>query len=210
MYAQISGGEVIRVIKSPVELEVGGKKHPRHIFLRWSKPKLAAIGIYPYRENRTDSRYYHTGQLTYEIGDEVVGSYETKERDPAQLKKGMIEKTRTIASSLLSRDDWMSIRESEGGTPMPDEIKIYRSEIRLESNTKELEIDALITLGDVMEYENRKYTEVRKEEHSDNKGNVTYGPETYTSNREINMVTHYEAIDPSVEVNPSFVSLTLG
>ena len=206
MYAQISGGEVIRVIKSPVELEVGGKKHPRHIFLRWSKPKLAAIGIYPYRENRTDSRYYHTGQLTYEIGeDEVVGTYAKISKDVDALKKQMLDNVKQIASSLLVRDDWMAVRASEGGTAIPDVIKAYRVAIRQESNDKEAEIAALTTLTEVITYQNCPYMETRKEEITADDGTVSYG-DNYESERHLDLSSHYFAEDP-MEDDPAFISL---
>jgi hypothetical protein len=206
MYAQISGGEVIRVIKSPVELEVGGKKHPRHIFLRWSKPKLAAIGIYPYRENRTDSRYYHTGQLTYEIGeDEVVGTYAKISKDVDTLKKQMLDNVKQIASSLLVRDDWMAVRASEGGTAIPDVIKAYRVAIRQESNDKEAEIAALTTLTEVITYQNCPYMETRKEEITADDGTVSYG-DNYESERHLDLSSHYFAEDP-MEDDPAFISL---
>ena len=206
MYAQVSGGEIIRVIKSPVELEVGGKKHPRHIFLRWSKPKLAAIGIYPYRENRTDSRYYHTGQLTYEIGeDEVVGTYAKISKDVDTLKKQMLDNVKQIASSLLVRDDWMAVRASEGGTAIPDVIKAYRVAIRQESNDKEAEIAALTTLTEVITYQNCPYMETRKEEITADDGTVSYG-DNYESERHLDLSSHYFAEDP-MEDDPAFISL---
>ena len=57
-----------------------------------------------------------------------------------------------------------------------------------------------------MAYENKPHTETRKVKHTDDDGVETYGPETTTHTREINMCTHFTA-NPTDEVDPAFVSL---
>ena len=209
MWTKVTGGQVERVISSPMNITVDDVTHPKSIFTKWTKPELKNIGIYPYREDSIDQRYYNTGNVSYAIGvDEVVGSYTQTDRDVAGLKEGMIIQTRAMASGILARDDWMSIREAEGGTAMPANIKTYRAEIRTESGTKEDEINALSDLDAIKLYEATPFTEVRKVEHNDGAGNITYGPDTSTSTRHINLVTHYESSDPLVEADPAFVSLT--
>ena len=209
MWTQVSGGNVTRVINSPTSLTVNDITHPSSIFTKWTASELRNIGIYPYRENNIDQRYYNTGNVSYAIGaDEVVGSYTQTDRDVAELKKGMITRTRQAASDILARDDWMSIREAEGGTAIPANIKTYRAAIRTESGTKEDEINTLSDLDAIKGYEATSYTEVRKEEHTDDDGVVTYGPDTTSGTRHINLVTHYETTDPSAAADPAFVSLT--
>jgi hypothetical protein len=207
MWSQISGGEVIRTYSHPTTITIDGTTYPRQVFM--DKDQLSSLGILPYREESVDQRYHYSGAVTYTVlDDEVVGSYTKTDKDVAPLKEGMIDQTRQTASGLLARDDWMSIRESEGGTAMPDDIKTYRAAIRTESGTKETEINALSDLDAVKGYEATSYTEVRKEEHTDDDGVVTYGPDTRTSTRHINLVTHYETTDPSADADPTFVSLT--
>ena len=209
MWTKVTGGQVERVISSPTNITVDNVTHPKSIFTKWTKPELKTIGIYPYREDSVDQRYYNTGTVSYAIGaDEVVGSYTSTDRDVAGLKEDMITQTRQVASSILARDDWMSIREAEGGTAMPANVKTYRAAIRTESGTKEDEINALSDLDAVKGYEATSYTEVRKVEHIDEAGNITYGPDTTSGTRHINLVTHYESSDPLAEVDPAFVSLT--
>ena len=55
-------------------------------------------------------------------------------------------------------------------------------------------------------YEAKPHTETRKVKHTAENGDVTYGPDTETSTRHINMCTHYSA-NPTDEVDPAFVSL---
>ena len=209
MWTKVTGGQVERVISSPTNITVDDVTHPKSIFTKWTKPELKNIGIYPYREDSVDYRYHYSGAVTYTVGaDEVVGSYTETDRDVAELKEDMISQTRSLASSILARDDWMSIRAAEGGTAIPANIKTYRAAIRTESGTKEDEINTLSDLDAIKGYEATSYTEVRKVEHIDGDGVSTYGPDTTSDTRHINLVTHYESSDPLTEADPAFVSLT--
>ena len=204
MWCQISGGEVIRTYSHPTSITIDGTIYPRQIFM--DKAQLASFNILPYREERVDHRYYYSGAVSYEIGeDEVVGVYTKTSKDVDALKKGMLENVKQKASSLLSRDDWMAVRASEGGTAIPDAIKVYRVAIRQESNDKEAEIAALTTLTEVIAYQNCPYMETRKEEITAEDGTVSYG-DNYESEKHLDLSSHYFAEDPT-EDDPAFVSL---
>ena len=204
MWCQVSGNEVIRVIPSPIALTVDSIQYPRNIFTVWSASELKNIGIYPYSETFPDTTYHHVGSVSYDVGaDAVTGTYATTDRDYEELKKDMLKQTRITAGNILLRDDWMSIRESEGGTAMPDNIKTYRAAIRTESGKKEDEINALSDLDAVKLYYATPYIEVRKVQNVDG----TYGPTTETKTRHINSVEHYEASDPFAKVDPALVNL---
>ena len=204
MWCQVSGNEVIRVIPSPIALTVDSIQYPKNIFTVWSVSELKNIGIYPYSETVPNTTYHTIGSVSYNVGaDAVTGTYTTTDRDYAELKRGMLKQTRITAGNILLRDDWMSIREAEGGTAMPDNIKTYRSAIRTESGKKEDEINALADLDAVKLYEATPYTYVYKVKNLDG----TYGPTTESITWHINLVEHYEASDPLAEVDPGFVSL---
>lgn len=211
MWAQVvNNNEVVRVMAHPLNIEVNGVTHPKSIFTKWSAEQLKDIGIYSYTSDSVDTRYHYAGELSYNVGSYVVhGTYATTDKDIADLKKTMISNSRSTAASILARDDWMSIRESEGGTAMDSDIKTYRAAIRTESGTKETEINALADLDAVKTYEATPYTEVRKVAEYDADGNFTgYSSETESNTRHINMSTYYETVDPSAEADASFVSLT--
>ena len=196
MWSQVSNNKVDRVISHPIPLTVGDIQYPKNIFTLWSKAELKAIGIMPYTEVSI-GRYKYSGELSYAIGeDEVVGTYATTDKEYAPLKLDMLDRTKLTASGILARDDWMAIREAEGGTVMPDNVKAYRVAVREESNDKETAIKALSNLDAVKLYEATPYTETRE----DDDGNE------YELERHINMVTHYFAEDPLTD-DPSFVSL---
>ena len=206
MWAEISSGQVLRTFAHPITITINGITYPRQIFQ--DSDELKKLGILPYRQNSIDTRYHYLGSLSYVIGsDEVVGTYDTTDKDISILKKEMIRQTRESASHILSRDDWMVIRETEGGTEMPANIKTYRAAVRTESGTKEDEINALSDLDAVKLYEATPYIETRKEKITNKEtGIVSYG-DNYETELYINLVEHYEASDPLAEVDPAFVSL---
>lgn len=202
--------ETNAVYKTGQAITVDGIQHPKSIFSLWNIEELAAIGIKPYREERVESRYYWQGEISYlDVGTEVVGSYATIPKDIGPLKVSMTKQVKDVAASKLAPTDWMALRVLDGGTAMPAEVKKYRIAVREASNTKEAEIAALNDLAAVMHYEATPYMLTRKVEHSDEEGNVTYGPDTAPpAQTNLNMVTTGGwPVDPLAEVDPAFVSL---
>ena len=195
-----------QTIKTPKAMVISDITHPPGIFR--DSATLTSLGIKPYREVTPDSRYYNTGAYTVdESGAEVVGTYAGVAKDVATLKTGMLE---TISSQVASKQgaiDWYWARADKGGTAVPSNIATYATTIYTEQATKEGEVAALDTLDKIKEYENRPHTEVRKVKHTAENGTVTYGPDTVSSTREINMLQHWTA-NPTDEVDPAFVSLT--
>jgi len=186
-------------------LTIGDVQYPRNIFVLWSKEELAAIGIKPYSETRLDSRYYNQGALTRAESDgEIVGTYAAIDKDVDALKDTMLQSVKSIAGSLQSQVDWYWSREAKGGTAVPGEIATHATAIYTVMEAKETAIDALVDLDDVILYQNTPMVETRKVKHTTDDGVETYGPETETSDREVNQVTHGW---PSLEVDPAFVSI---
>jgi len=145
------------LIKSPRAISKDGVDYPPQIFRKFSKAELANLGFHPARLSVADHRYYHTGSEQYTFDDatsEWVVAYGSTPRDVDDLKKSMKAKVKEIASRLLHKSDWMSVREYEGGTAMPEDWKTYRASLRALSNTKEAEIDALADLDAVKLYNN--------------------------------------------------------
>ena len=144
----------IGFVKSPRGVTIGDVHYPRNIFTLWSKSELAAIGIKPASITSTDSRYVRTGEITWDTsGDEAVGTQSTIARKVDDLKEDRVKSVRGYASTELSRSDWYSIRELEGGTAMPADWKTYRAAVRTKSNEKESEINALADLDAVKAYD---------------------------------------------------------
>ena len=185
---------------------ISGITHPRQIFR--DSDTLTSLGIKPYSETTPDSRYYQNGAFTLdESGAEVLGTYAGTAIDVDTLKNRMLGVIDSQVASRQGEIDWYWARADKGGTAVPSNISTYATTIYTEQATKEGEVAALDTLDKIKEYENRAYTEVRKVKHTAEDGTETYGPDTTSSTRHINMCKHWTA-NPTDEVDPAFVSLT--
>ena len=180
--------------------------YPRAIFR--DSDTLASLGIKPYSQTTPDSRYYHNGAFTLdESGAEVVGTYAGTARDVDTLKENMLGVIDSQVASKQGDIDWYWARADKGHTAVPANIATYATTIYSEQATKESEVAALSTLDAIKLYEATPHTEVRKVAVYDEDGNVSYGDETESSTRHINMLMHWTA-NPTDEVDPAFVSLT--
>ena len=194
------------VVNKARGLTIGDVQYPRNIFVLWSKEELAAIGIKPYSETRLDSRYYNQGALTRAESDgEIVGTYEAVAKDVDALKNNMLSTVKSVAGSLQSHVDWYWSRAAKGGTAVPSDVAAHATAIYTTMDTKESAIAALSDLDAIKAYQNKPMVGTYKVKHTAEDGTETYGPETYTTNHEVNQVTHGW---PSLEeADPSFVSL---
>ena len=194
-----------QIIKTPKVMVINDITHPKGIFR--DSTMLASLGIKPYRETRQDSRYYWDGAYSVDAtGDEVVGTYAGTARDVATLKTGMLSKANSAVASRHKAIDWYWSRAAKGGTAVPSNIATYATALYSEHETIKTAINAITDLAGVMAYENKPHTETRKVAVYDDDGNVSYGDETYTATRHIDMCTHFTA-NPTDEVDPAFVSL---
>jgi len=193
------------IIKTPKSLTVNGVTYPPAVFR--NADLLSSLGVVPYSEVKVDQRYYWTGGLTVDTsGDEAIGTYASIDRDVDTLKEGMLSTINSQVASKQGAIDWYWQRASKGGKAVPADIQTYADTIYYEQNEKEAEVNALTTLEEIIDYENKPFTETRKIKHTAEDGTETYGPETDTSNRHINMCLHWTA-NPTDEVDPAFVSL---
>ena len=193
------------VVNKPRGLTIDSIQYPRNIFALWSKAELAAIGVMPYSEVRSDNRYYHDGVLTRVIVvDEVVGTYAPLSKDIDHLKNNMLSTVKSVTGSLQSSVDWYWARAAKGGTAVPSAIATHATAIYTEMEDKKTAIAALSDLADVIAYQNTPMVETRKVKHTADDGVETYGPQTYTVNRSVDNTTHGW---PSLEIDPAFVSI---
>ena len=194
-------------IKHPKTMVISDVTYPKTIFR--DSATLASLGIKPMNIVTVDSRYYYNGAYTIDdSGDEVVvGTYTGTARDIDELKASMLSKANSAAASRHEVIDWYWSRAAKGGTAVPSDIATYATALYSEHETIKTAINAISDLAGVIAYENKPHTETRKVKHTDDEGVETYGPETTTHTREINMCTHFSA-NPTDVVDPAFVSLT--
>ena len=194
------------VVNKPRGLTIDGIQYPRNIFTLWSKTELAAIGIKPYSETSPDKRYYNAGAVTRTVvNGEVVGTYAAMPKDVTALKETMLDKVKAAASGLQNATDWYWARATKGNKPVPQEVVDHAESVYTMMDTKEAAIEALLTVEEVMAYQNTPAILTTYIKHTSEEGVETYGPETTVTETEIDQSSHGW---PSLEVDPSFVSIT--
>ena len=193
------------IIKTPKSMEINDVLYPRTIFK--DSTTLTSLGIKAYREVTPDSQYYWNGEFTVDTsGSEVVGTYAATARDVATLKAGMLSKANSAVASRHDAIDWYWSRAAKGGTAVSSEIQNYATALYSEHETIKTAINAISDLAGVIAYENKPHTETRKVKHTADDGTETFGPETTTATREIDMTIFFTA-NPTDTVDPAFVSL---
>ena len=157
MWALVESDSISKIFTRPTQLTIGDIKYPRNIFEIWSESELKAIGIYIVvidNTNLKDSKYYiNTNQSFNFASDTVTATYGTataKSLDDVTDEDGNItrglkyqskENINKQAGSILSDTDWMVIRETDGGTAMPSNIKTWRASVRTKANDMCTQID---------------------------------------------------------------------
>ena len=160
MWAKVESGSVTEIYTRPKPITIGDVQYPRNIFELWSEAELKAIGIYIVEIDNTNLKdkeyYYNTNQTFNFASDKVTASY------GSATAKSLTDTTETVggvtttllglknirknninsdAAALLEKHDWMSIREAEGGTAMPSNIKTWRASVRTKANAMCTQID---------------------------------------------------------------------
>jgi hypothetical protein len=198
--------ETFGTIKTPRALTVNGIQHPANIFRAWTKRELLSIGIAPARVEAPDSRYWNTGRESYAFANgEWVISYESTEKDVAQLKEQLISKISSHVGSALSSSDWRVIREADGGAVLSDNWKTYRNEVRAHGNALEAGVESFASVDAVRAFQNHPIQEERKVSTYDDEGVETIGPETETSDRTVDKTNWGWPDAPDAKVDPYHV-----
>jgi len=73
-------------------------------------------------------------------------------KDHAPLVQEYIGHIKRNAGSLLSNTDWLVIRETDNGTPVPDEWRTWRESIRTAAGVKVVAIEATTTTEELAAY----------------------------------------------------------
>ena len=157
MWALVESGSVSKIFTRPTQIKINDINYPRNIFMLWSSSELKAIGIYEIvidNTNLKDKEYYiNTNQSFNFASDTVTASYGTATAkaiadvtdDDGNVTKGLKsikkENLNAEAGSILQSTDWMVIREADGGTAMPSNIKTWRASVRTKANDMCTQID---------------------------------------------------------------------
>ena len=148
MWARLESNTIKEILTRPKALTIGGVQYPSDIFGMWSNSELAVIGIVPVEQDNTnlkDKEYYINTAQSYAYNTETgkaTASYGTATAlslsDLKTRHKGTINRQ---AGSTLQPTDWMVLREADGGTAMPSDIKTKRAAVRTKANAMCTQID---------------------------------------------------------------------
>ena len=157
MWALVESGSVSKIFTRPTQIKINDINYPSNIFMLWSSSELKAIGIYEIvidNTNLKDKEYYiNTNQSFNFASDTVTASYGTATAkaiadvtdDDGNVTKGLKsikkENLNAEAGGILQSTDWMVIREADGGTAMPSNIKTWRASVRTKANDMCTQID---------------------------------------------------------------------
>jgi len=143
-----------RIINRPERVVIDGETYSTSVFRNWSKAKLIAVGIHPFREIKYDQENYISTGFSDDTVDGVVTRTHTTipKYNINNLKEMRIEVLHLQAKSHLERTDWYVVRKSELDTAIPAEVVTARAFIREHCNTVEAEINALETYDEVVDY----------------------------------------------------------
>ncbi len=168
MWALVESGNVSKIYTRPTQIKINDINYPSNIFMLWSSSELEAIGIYAVvidNSNLKDKEYYiNTDQSFNFASNTVTASYGTAIAKPmddvlftaqdetdglgteGEIKQyGLKPQHKAVINSqaggILSDTDWMVIREADGGTAMPSNIKTWRASVRTKANSMCTQID---------------------------------------------------------------------
>jgi len=170
MWVRLESNTIKEILTRPKALTIGDINYPSNIFSMWTEAELAVIGIVPITmdyTNRKDNLWYINTAINYAYDTETgvaTGSYGTAtakaldnvlytaqdetdglgtegEIKQYGLKPQKKQDINGEAGNRLSETDWMVIREADGGTAMPSNIKTYRAAVRTKANTMCTQID---------------------------------------------------------------------
>lgn len=212
MWVRLINGKVARTFNRPKGVTINNIQYPSSIFgSAWSDEDRLKLGIVPIRTvvaTDFDSRYHRKSTVTRTItSTEVIDTESSVDKDVESLKTNFLRIIKDEASRRLRDTDWMVIRAAENGTPVPEDISAYRTAVRLNSNTKEVEVAALNTMDEIRSYENHLVTITSKTRHTAEDGTVSYTDPLINRDTTVSKVDSYEwAIDP-MNIDESFVSI---
>ena len=178
MHALVESGFITKIFSNPKGFILNDIQYPQDIFYKWTKDEKEAIGIYEIitdSSNFKDEAYYNNTNEEYTFTDnQVVRSWGTatpkrledenavdENGDPILDDDGKqiinyglkTEKKRIIkdqASGLLAPTDWYVVKATEvADYNVPENITIFRADVRSKSNEMETQIDACTNVDEL-------------------------------------------------------------
>jgi len=176
MWANVLDGVIVKTLSRAKPVTVGNVNHPSTIFRYWSEAELNNIGWYTVvKASKPSSKYHRVGsnglvfangtvtnsytstpKVLEDVVEVVEGVTVTDDRGDPRINEGLksqyITKIKAVAAGMLQVHDWQVIRGIEDtGKPVKTSLANYRKEVRTISNFIEGQINACVSIGDLVE-----------------------------------------------------------
>ena len=140
----------------PRDIDIDGVQYPKDIFLKWTNEQLSTLGIFPFRENRIDDRYFKSmGYTDNQVGDEIVRSHTITPRYTLnELKKQFGNTMRLMAKTVIvrMRDEVEFLQTFSPADPEITEWVTYRSDYKAAFQTIKSEAQAILDYQELIDY----------------------------------------------------------
>ena len=137
MWCVVKVNQVIQIIPRPRAVLINEVQYPPTIFSLWTPTELANIGVFPYSEQRQDTKHHKYRGERFDIKtDSVVKVWDKVTDLPlADVKARYVDQTQASALSRLKPTDWLALRKAETGDDIPSDVATYRAAVRSAEDT---------------------------------------------------------------------------
>jgi len=152
MFAIIKDNTFVQFLASGTPFTLDDIQYPAN-WLNLSTPEeKAALGIVDVvYGTQPDDRYYWVSHADPIVNDTFVKvDFVATPKDFAQVKATVLNEINRHVDSILSPSDYMSIKAIESNTPMADNWKAWRAEIRTQAQTAKAAINGAKSVDDIV------------------------------------------------------------
>jgi hypothetical protein len=153
MFAIVHNGAVQKLIQQGQSFSYNNVDYPStwtSVFTQEQKDELGIVDVV--YEERPNDKFYWVSEKTpvYDVTkNQVIVEFNRFPKDVAQLKSTLTSQIKDQAWSILQSSDWMVIRATETGEPMPQEWKTWRQEIRTQARSNQDAVEACLTADEL-------------------------------------------------------------
>jgi len=175
MYALVINNKIEKVFSNPEPFTLNNNQYPAQVFTLWTTEEKQSIGIYEIETDsskfKDESYYINTNEIFEFKNGKAIRKWGTatgkqledvnavdqnnepiiqdgKQLVTKGLKSQKISIIKQQASGLLSPTDWYVVKANEvEGYTIPNNIKTFRTAVRLKSNEMEAMITACTTVA---------------------------------------------------------------
>lgn len=153
MFSIVKDGVIQKLVQPGVQFTYNGMEYPASWFSTASQEEKDSLGLTDvvYGERPSDKFYWVAEKApVYDAAkNQVIVEFNRFPKDVAQLKSTLTSQIKEQAWSILQSSDWMVIKATETGEPMPQDWKTWRQEIRTQARAGQDAVEVCTTADDL-------------------------------------------------------------